>query len=480
MEIQEMEKNTMRLSSVAIDSDFVYFLEKNFPSSAMILSKEDAKEDSVYYVIQRFQERYNIWKKIPEWIKNYYGGTLPPEVFTIHEPYEHFVMTFEDVMMRSSVPQASVVNNLAYSDEYAKKVISSCEDAGYSMATAAKLVDIYARDKELFESGKISSPEGKFVHKVHNLERLQVIEEAMSPEREVLHSLKELRRIEAKCQKEEDEAVKEKLEKERQEIIAYMAKKALEVENVEIVELLANELDKIKENKDEIGGAIKRIKEAITPKKEEKVGGKKSLEEAKVDNKKDDEKVKEETKGVEASSEIALKVVAESGDAEKSVVVEKEEKQNEITEGSKEERRLKAVSKILGSLGEIAKEGEFAALSKELTQDVNELKSEDKSFRKIVEKIDELAPENGYFSRKIRDRKFDKRERIYAKKIINGEECDLSEMFEKKRKDGNISKISKALARLGMGGEGEKEEEESEKKELNTMKRSNKGDEFSL
>ena len=550
MENSEIEKNTMKMSSVAVDSDFMYFLEKNFPSSAMILSKENANEESVYYVMQRFQEKYNIWKQIPEWIKNYYGGILPPEVFTVHEPYQQFVMTFEHVMMQSSKPDASLVNNIAYSDEHAKtlilptdnpryqdahanNIISSCEKRGYSKATTAKLLNIYVADSELFDSGEISTPEGKFMHKVYNIERIQAIEEAMSPEQEVLHALKELRRIEAKTRKEEDEEAKKQLEQEKQELLAYIAKKTTKINDIEFLELLADELDKIKDNKEEITGSIKKIKEAITPKDNkdlEKSSGEDVVEtkegeaqEVLLDGQavddspytKEDvnlefvwekEKYKDpsQEEGLDAKklvvrasvedeensvvpvtkAEQSLKVVNEAVDLsgiEKTEEVKQEEIAKPAHQCSKEERRSVAMSRIFGSLGGMVEGSDLAVTTKELAKGFNGLKSEDDNFEMMVRKINEIAPEDGYFSRKIRDKKFDRRERIFAKKIINGEEFDIAEMFEMKHKDSNRVKINKALGRIGKDVQDMDDEVPSAGKEVNNViKPDGKGGEFSL
>ena len=50
-------------------SDFNRFLEANYPDDWLRFSKPDVKDDVVFAIVSRYEKKYEIWKRIPEWIK---------------------------------------------------------------------------------------------------------------------------------------------------------------------------------------------------------------------------------------------------------------------------------------------------------------------------------------------------------------------------------------------------------------------------
>lgn len=72
-----------------LSDDFLEFLRVNFPDAYRRGSIKDLPEDVATSLMSRYGHRYEIWKKIPDDVKNKYGGRVPPEVLngniTVHD-----------------------------------------------------------------------------------------------------------------------------------------------------------------------------------------------------------------------------------------------------------------------------------------------------------------------------------------------------------------------------------------------------------
>ncbi len=401
-------------SSTFSDSDFLLFLESNFSDDFSRITSDAASDEVVYSILQKHSEKYKIWKKIPQWIKDYFGDRLPAEVFTIHEPYQQFIYSLEQVVLMSPVYDYASVNTTIFNSDYVQGVYNKYTEAGYNEASVAKMIVVSLKDKELFDSGKIYTEEGKFLHKVNHVEKFNIIEEAMTSDEDVFHSLKELRRIEAKLNKVTDEAEKEKLQKERNEVVLYLAKGVADISDVEFVEALSGALEKLYDkdaSSKDVSDAIKAVRAKLkgknkgTVKKENQVEGK----------------------------AVDKQIVKEGGES-KQEQVKAEEPKEEKSIGDPR-KSMESIAKVLALLSEHDTSGQMSAILKGAGA---------KGFNEVRNQLGKVAPKPGYFARKLKEKYFSKEEREAVERIMKGEEVDLSFLKDKKRElpKGKISAVN--------------------------------------
>ena len=406
-------------SSTFSDSDFLCFLENNFSDDFSRITSDTVSAEVVYSILQKHSEKYKIWKKIPQWIKDYYGDKLPAEVFTIHEPYQQFIYSLEQVIKMSPVYDYVSVNTTIFNSEYAQSVYNKYASAGYSEASIAKMILVSEDDKKLFDSGEINTVEGKFLHKVNQAKKYKIIEEAMTPDEDVLHSLKELRRIEAKLNKVTDEAEKAKLQKERNDVVLYLAKGITDVSDPEFVDALSGAIEKLYDkdaSSKDVSDAIKNVRAKLKGKNKGAV-------------KKENES---ENSGVE-------KQIAKIGGKGKQVESELNETQDENGKVN-HHKSMESMARILALLSEHDSSGQMAAILKE---------TGDKGFNVVRERIIEVAPKPGFHSRRLEERLFSKKQKEALDRILKGEDVDLSFLKEEKE---HLSKEGKpAVSRIKKG-----------------------------
>ena len=445
---EEMNEKKDKLFQASVDSEFLHFLETNFPSDFMKISVDDAKDDVLYSILQKHQEKYRIWNKIPQWIKNYYNDRLPPEIWTIHEPYNEFVQTLEQVLLQANVYDGSRVNNIIYDSEYARELYKKYRDVGYSEVNTAKMIQISVKDKELFESGEICTFEGKFKHKAHLVEEMAIMNDEMSPEEEVARSLKELQRLKVNIARATDEEKKKELEQKQKELALYLGKKVVDIDDVELVEAVDSSLNKILDDKVE----DKEVRQHIG--KVEKIAKSRKIAKSKRKRKKEVE-AKVEPEEIEKTKDL-------NGEEPKDISLSEDEKRKERVEasifgqtdrvidgGEHEEFKRKADTYKTGIFGSLAKvigeeeHGMFERIAEEFRAGGRE------QIRKTLE---EHAPKNGYFARRGRERAFKtEEERKLARDYIEGKECDFEILRKKTRDDENKRKINSSLGRIRAG-----------------------------
>ena len=430
------DKQTDKIKKVSTfsDSDFLRFLENNFPGDFFKITSEGISDEAIYSILQRHNERYRIWQKIPEWIKDFYGDKLPAEVFTIHEPYQDFICSLELVVKMSPVYDYSCINTTIFNSEYAKKVYEKYSEAGYNEASIAKMIVVSEKDKELFDSGKIHTEEGKFLHKVNHVEKFNIIEEAMTSDEDVLHSLKELRRIEAKLNKVTDEAEKAKLQNERNELVLYLAKGVSDLSDTEFVEALSGALEKLYDKdatSQDVSDAIKNVRSKLKGKNKGEFKKEGVSEEKGVD--KETEEVKKQSKNADTDLSKELKGA------------EKEKAKKECS---------KKVANVLALLSKHDTSGQMSAILKDAGS---------KGFKHVRSRLGEVAPKPGYFARKLKERHFSKDELPIVERVMKGEEVDLSFLKDKKIEDEKKKKILASLMRI----HGDKKSAVDDKKDEN-------------
>lgn len=179
-------------------SDFDRFLEANFPEDYMKIKGEGVAEDVVTSIYSKHERHYHIWKIVPEWIKSFYGDTLPDEVFSGQEPWDRFVEYTEQKVLRDIPYDVFKVNQIVYStvmtsNENMKYCAENLEK-GYSFEASFKLTYKHDELNKIFESGEYKTEEGRKKIRKIRLDSKNIIEQDWKeyrPEKYALHEIKE-------------------------------------------------------------------------------------------------------------------------------------------------------------------------------------------------------------------------------------------------------------------------------------------------
>ena len=153
-----------------------------------------------------------------------------------------------------------------FNSEYEKKLYIKYKNAGYDEDSIARMIEVCVKDKELFDSGKINTEEGRFLHRVYNAEKAEIINSAMSPEEEVVHALKEIRKVRRKLDNTTDEKERKALEQEDRELVMYMGVRVMDIDNDEFMDALGDAIEKINDknaNQVEVSEAIRNVRSKI-------------------------------------------------------------------------------------------------------------------------------------------------------------------------------------------------------------------------
>ena len=71
--------------------DFERFLYANYPDDYRRATADDVPDDVINAILSKHEKHYQIWRNIPEWIKNEYRDVLPPDVLNGNETVRDFV-----------------------------------------------------------------------------------------------------------------------------------------------------------------------------------------------------------------------------------------------------------------------------------------------------------------------------------------------------------------------------------------------------
>ena len=175
-----------------ISEDFDRFLEANYPDDWMKASVPDVKQDVINYIYSKTNSKYEVWKKIPEWIKAMFSDKLPEEVLRGNEPWDNFILHLEKSNYDYN-KVASIVYNTVIKSEENVRYCNNVVDSGYSFECAVYLTEIYDERKRLWDSGELKTPEGKKKWRKLGEKKLAVMEQDLReyrPERWVLRQLR--------------------------------------------------------------------------------------------------------------------------------------------------------------------------------------------------------------------------------------------------------------------------------------------------
>ncbi len=134
-----------------ITEDFIRFLKANYPDDFRKITSKDVTDDVINSILSRREEDYEIWCKIPEWVKSRYGDDLPDEVFNGNKSVKEFVHEERELVKKE--------------EEQTKELVSfgvGLLAAGYAVETVNQLVknkEERARLSRRARGGKLSKEE---------------------------------------------------------------------------------------------------------------------------------------------------------------------------------------------------------------------------------------------------------------------------------------------------------------------------------
>lgn len=127
----------------AFSEDFLRFLKANYPDEYRRASVDNVKEDVVNAIMSRHASHYEIWRRVPEWVKNRYADRLPAEVLTGQQTPEQ--------LTQKEIEHFSITERVSDAALDASVTLLA---AGYTAETAALLAEQRAlRAQLLAESG---------------------------------------------------------------------------------------------------------------------------------------------------------------------------------------------------------------------------------------------------------------------------------------------------------------------------------------
>lgn len=81
-------------------SDFERFLYANYPDDYRRATATNVPEDVLTAIVSRHSSHYDVWKNIPEWVKNRYHDVLPREVLNGNIQVKEFVLEEEKTVKK--------------------------------------------------------------------------------------------------------------------------------------------------------------------------------------------------------------------------------------------------------------------------------------------------------------------------------------------------------------------------------------------
>lgn len=257
-----------------ITSDFERFLSANYPDDYRKITGPNVEESLITTILSRYSQKYQVWERVPEWIKALYHDDLPQEIFVGHEPYTNFVNYLGEHHQDYTKINAFIFNTITKDPDNTAHC-NNILDKGYTLENAMLLTYNYNTRKELLESGLFNTPEGKkqwfesrqsdiditkSEFKEHQKEKyaLNILAKMSGYEENIAEKEAEIKALQEQLANEENEAKRKELEKEIKSKQVRQAKIKQNLEkiktensewlnqNKEIVEKVRAEFEKIK------------------------------------------------------------------------------------------------------------------------------------------------------------------------------------------------------------------------------------------
>ncbi len=135
-----------------VSSDFERFLYANYPDDYRRATAKDVPDDVLTAILSRHKGHYDVWKQVPEWIKNKYHDILPREVLNGNDTVKHFVKEEEHKKKEDEKETSALI-------DYSVTLLA----LGYAADTVKALMENRAQREELLRlaNGGEFTPEQK-------------------------------------------------------------------------------------------------------------------------------------------------------------------------------------------------------------------------------------------------------------------------------------------------------------------------------
>ena len=167
--------------------DFERFLQYNYPDDWRRFTASDVKEDVKTAIMSRHSGHYQVWKEIPEWVKNNYHDRIPSEVLNGNEQVKEFVAK-EVKSEKEEEKQTNEILNFS--------VVALA--AGYAVETVAKLSSNRRTRQQLWDTYGGQIPEDLLEEWLEtrrsDMEAIKKDWQERHPEKYLLHLVKKLDR----------------------------------------------------------------------------------------------------------------------------------------------------------------------------------------------------------------------------------------------------------------------------------------------
>ncbi len=186
----------------AFSEDFLRFLYANYPDDYRRASTGDVSEGVVNAIMLKHEYHYQVWKNVPEWIKNRYGDRLPRDVLNGNETAQDFVL--------------KETGKKEKEQEYTEEVIGfsvTMLALGYTAETASALMENRALRESLLRDaigGELTEEQMRQWLESRGKDIIAITEDwkKNQPEKYLVHVAKALSREKLRCERAGNDADK--------------------------------------------------------------------------------------------------------------------------------------------------------------------------------------------------------------------------------------------------------------------------------
>lgn len=180
-------------------SDFERFLYANYPDDYRRATASNVPEDVLTAIVSRHSAHYNVWRHIPEWVKNRYQDRLPGDVLNGNEQVKDFIKKEEklsekeeketielldfSVTMLALGYSAEAVRTMAENRGLREKLLKAAN--GGELTEEQKLLWRQSRESDraaIARDWQTNQPEKYLFHLIKDMNRSQKRGETVNPQ----------------------------------------------------------------------------------------------------------------------------------------------------------------------------------------------------------------------------------------------------------------------------------------------------------
>ena len=135
-----------------VAEDFERFLYANYPDDYRQVTAEGVTDDVITAILSSQSSRYEVWKRIPEWIRNEYRDDIPQEVLNGNVRVETFVYEEHEKLTREDpLDEKNASARDAKDAEFVANITVALLAAGYTTEAVARLSENHSTRSDLLK-----------------------------------------------------------------------------------------------------------------------------------------------------------------------------------------------------------------------------------------------------------------------------------------------------------------------------------------